>query len=491
MNFENTGLAVSPEFLKAALLVSLLSVWSLVGLFYYLNRYTRQDHFNIWTGAWTFYAVWLTLGLGVGETAPGSLLFTVNQVCVSISAALLLWGCLRFLGIPVPRRLSTVIALFLGIWILATPQLVSNTLEAHLPVFVLLGLSSPFAGISLLRLQRQNKMLGIGMLSLGLLLWLIYLGSYPFPREVGGIFGVGFCVAAAYQLFIAVSMIVLLYHEMREESDQIRAEIEAVRQEKEALKAKVNNTKEACQNLVERQRAQQAAAEREHLQALGQMTGDVAHDMNNALSPITAYAELLLCTLPDLTEVQRERLQRISSAAENLAQIVAHMREFYRLSPGAEPAAPDATLAPPRPLDPDLPPRDETVVCRSLRILCIDDEPLLRELMHDVLELKQHRVTVAKDGNEGLALFRSSLKTKQPFEVVITDLGMPDLDGRHVARAVKAESPKTPVIMLTGWGTMMKKDGFDTAEVDAVLGKPPRIQELSNLLFQITGQGQN
>ena len=280
----------------------------------------------------------------------------------------------------------------------------------------------------------------------------------------------------------------------------MRDEIEAVRQEKEALKFKIVSTKEMCQTLydqirateesgkavAEKHRAQQA----EHLQALGQMTGDVAHDINNALSPITAYAELLLSTLPDLPEIPRERLQRISEAAENVAQIVAHMREFYRLNPAVpEPAhleAGKAALAPGRGLDPDLPPQNTEVNRRPLRILCIDDEPLLRQLMHDVLELDHHQVTVAGGGQEGLELFRSRLNTAKPYEVVITDLGMPDVDGHHVARAIKAESPKTPIIMLTGWGTMMKTDGKAMPEVDAVLGKPPRMQELSNLLFQIT-----
>ena len=97
--------------------------------------------------------------------------------------------------------------------------------------------------------------------------------------------------------------------------------------------------------------------------------------------------------------------------------------------------------------------------CRPLRILCIDDEPDLREVMHDVLEMDHHQVTVATGGREGLDLFRCSLHAGEPYEVVITDLGMPDIDGRHVARAIKAESPQTPIIMLTGWGAMTKADG--------------------------------
>jgi CheY-like chemotaxis protein len=503
MKFDN--MAFPQECLWAALLVSLLSVWLLVGLFHHLNRHARLGYFSIWTGAWLFYAVWMTLSLGMGDAAPGSLPFTINQFCVSISAALLLWGSMRFLGLPVPRRLSAVFAAFLAVWILASPRMVNAPLEIHLPVFILLGLSSPFAGVCFLRLRKQKARVGLGMLSLGFLLWVIYLGSYPFPREYGNLYSAGFFVAAALQLFIAVSMIVLLFHEVQRDAQKARAEIKAVRLEKEALQSKVMTTRETCQNLYnqmrateetgkalsERHRAQRAVAEREHLDALGQMTGDVAHDINNALSPITAYSELLLSTLPNLPDVPRQRLQRISQAAEEVAQLVAHMREFYRPDPDTDAAdnvnTGQATESGPESkLDPDLPSAGEP--CRPLRILCIDDEPQLRQVMHDVLELDHHQVTVAAGGREGLDLFRSSLHAGEPYEVVITDLGMPDLDGRHVARAIKAESPQTPVIMLTGWGATPKADGQPAPAVDAVISKPPRMQELSNLLFQITAR---
>jgi CheY-like chemotaxis protein len=497
MKFDNMGLAFPQECLRAALLVSLLSVWVLVGLFYYLNRYTRRQDFSIWTGAWLFYALWLTLSLGLGDAAPGSLVFTINQSCVSISAVFLLWGSLRFLGIPVPRRLSVVFALFLTVWILVSPQLMTDPLQIHLPVFILLGLSSPFAGVCFLRLQKQKTFVGVGMLSLGFLLWVIYIGSYPFPREYGNLYSVGFFIAAALQLFIAVSMIVLLFQEIQREAQQVREEIEAVQLEH----SKVTSTKEACLTLYHRMRAaeetekaiaelhraRQTVIERERLQALGEMAGDVAHDINNALSPITAYSELLLSSMPDLPDIPRKRLQRISQAAENVAQIVAHMREFYRPSP-----VPDSSGN--LNIESNLEPKPGAVLhnaieqCRPLRILCIDDEPELRQLLHDVLELDHHQVTVATGGQEGLDLFLANLHAGEPYEVVITDLGMPDIDGHHVARVIKAESPQTPIIMLTGWGTMMKADGQTAPEVDAMLGKPPRRQELSDLILQVTGR---
>jgi CheY-like chemotaxis protein len=496
MKFDN--IAYPQECLWAALLVSLLSVWLLTGLFYRLNRHTRLEYFSIWTGAWLFYAVWMTLSLGMGDAEPGSLLFTINQFCVSISAGLLLWGSLRFLGLPPPRRLSPILGTFLAVWILASPQLITDPLEIHLPVFILLGLSSPFAGVCFLRLRKQKEHVGMGMLSLGFLLWVIYLGSYPFPREYGNLFSVGFFVAAGLQLFIAVSMIVLLFLQVHDDARKVRAEIEAVRLEKEALRTKILSTKEECQNLYnrmrateeterilsERHQAQRAAAESEQLRALGQMTGSVAHDINNALSPITAYSELLLSTLPDLPAVSRKRLQRISQAAEQVAQIVAHMREFYRPDPVPHAAAAMGSGQPA--LDPDLPGDGEPG--RPLRILCIDDEPEVREVMRDVLVMDHHRVTLAKGGREGLDFFRAALRAGEPYEVVITDLAMPDLDGRHLARTIKAESPETPIIMLTGWGALPNADGQPPPAVDAVIGKPPRMQELSNLLFQITAR---
>src|SRR5580698_7460430 len=99
MRLTDMGLVFPQEYMQAALLVSLLSVWVLVGLFFYLNRYTRREYFTIWTAAWLFYALWLTLSLRMGNPATNSTMFAVKQCCVSISAVFLLWGSLRFLGL--------------------------------------------------------------------------------------------------------------------------------------------------------------------------------------------------------------------------------------------------------------------------------------------------------------------------------------------------------------------------------------------------------
>ncbi len=123
---------------------------------------------------------------------------------------------------------------------------------------------------------------------------------------------------------------------------------------------------------------------------------------------------------------------------------------------------------------------------RPLSILCIDDEPLLRESMRRVLTRDGHTVEMADGGQAGLDAFHAAKTRGEPFDVVITDLGMPYVDGRQVVRIIKSESPTTPVILLTGWGMRLGGEGDILTEVDAVLSKPPKVREVRRTLQQVT-----
>ncbi len=91
-------LTFSQQYLKAGMAVSLLSVWVLVGVFYYLNRYTKRRYFSIWTVAWLFYALWLTLCLALHATPDRGIFLMLKQWCMSVAATFLLWGSMRFWG---------------------------------------------------------------------------------------------------------------------------------------------------------------------------------------------------------------------------------------------------------------------------------------------------------------------------------------------------------------------------------------------------------
>ena len=128
------------------------------------------------------------------------------------------------------------------------------------------------------------------------------------------------------------------------------------------------------------------------------------------------------------------------------------------------------------------PEKDNGKNVEPMQILCIDDESLLRELLKEILERDGHEVVLSDNGQSGLDEFRIASERNRPFDLVITDLGMPYIDGRQVARTIKLESPRTPVVMLTGWGAFMKEDGSGPAEVDGILSKPPRSREIRDML---------
>jgi len=120
----------------------------------------------------------------------------------------------------------------------------------------------------------------------------------------------------------------------------------------------------------------------------------------------------------------------------------------------------------------------------NLSLLVIDDDPLLLKSLRDILESDGHRVNAVNGGRAGIEAFHAALAGGAPYSAVITDLGMPTVDGRKVAREVKAASPLTPVIMLTGWGQRLVADGEVPAHVDCMLNKPPKLADLRLALAQ-------
>jgi CheY-like chemotaxis protein len=116
------------------------------------------------------------------------------------------------------------------------------------------------------------------------------------------------------------------------------------------------------------------------------------------------------------------------------------------------------------------------------RILIVDDDPLLLKSLRDALESDGHEVTAANGGQAGINAFVESHAAGMPFPVVITDLGMPHVDGRKVAITIKASVPATVVLMLTGWGRRLVAEGDVPPGVDQVLSKPPKLADLRNAI---------
>ncbi len=139
------------------------------------------------------------------------------------------------------------------------------------------------------------------------------------------------------------------------------------------------------------------------------------------------------------------------------------------LAPAAPPATPRQAADPPAPA--------------ALRVLLVDDDPMVLLSLTNMVELDGHHVDGVSSGPAGVEVFRRALAQGRGYDAVITDLGMPHMDGREVARLVKQASPGTRVILLTGWGSRRRHGAG--GQVDRILAKPPRLAQLREALSAV------
>ncbi len=455
--------------------------------------------------------------------------------------------------------------------------------------------------------------------------------------------GAGLRAVVAAPLMVESKIFGILIASRRETQSFSSGDCEFLRQLSEhvALAAHQTQLYEALHQAYDDLRqTQQAVMQQERLRALGQMASGIAHDINNAISPVALYTESLLESEPGLSERARQYLETIQRAIDDVAQTVSRMKEFYRqrepqltltpvqlnpliqqvidlsrarwsnmsqqhgvsitveteLAPelpailgieseirealvnlvfNAIDAMPDggkltlrtklaraAKASPDTPapgqiqveisdtgigMDEDtrrrclepffttkgergtglglamvygiarrhnaeieidsalgkgttirfvfpVPETSEAVVSpdmvpftipTGLRILVVDDDPMLIKSLRDALEMDGHHVVTASGGQDGIDAFRKAHGGAEPFAVVITDLGMPYVNGREVAAAIKGTAPAVPIILLTGWGQRLVAEGDIPPHVDRILNKPPRLREIREALFQL------
>ncbi|MCJ7831050.1 MAG: response regulator, partial [Dehalococcoidia bacterium] len=107
------------------------------------------------------------------------------------------------------------------------------------------------------------------------------------------------------------------------------------------------------------------------------------------------------------------------------------------------------------------------------RVLIVDDEEQMRELLAKVLEKNGYQVTTAGDGGQALALLE-----KEPMDLVVTDVRMPGLDGMEALKAIKELNPEIVVIIMTAFGSIdqavqaVKEGAYD------YINKPFKIDEM-------------
>lgn len=133
------------------------------------------------------------------------------------------------------------------------------------------------------------------------------------------------------------------------------------------------------------------------------------------------------------------------------------------------------------PDSPDSRPQEiATAAISSMHVLLVEDDPQVSSVLREFLQCDGHIVETAANGLEGLTKFQADR-----FDVVITDMAMAEINGTAQASAIKRISPHTPIILVTGFGDLLKAGGAQIPDVDLTLSKPLTIKMLRDAMAQI------
>jgi CheY-like chemotaxis protein len=114
------------------------------------------------------------------------------------------------------------------------------------------------------------------------------------------------------------------------------------------------------------------------------------------------------------------------------------------------------------------------------RILVVDDEPFVCDAVKMMLAFDGHDVVTANDAKEALVVFE-----KNKFDLVITDFAMPGMKGDELAAAIKARSPRQPVVMITAYAEMLQSSGKKLPGVDFLVSKPFLLEHLREAISSV------
>ncbi|HEX8142438.1 MAG TPA: response regulator, partial [Pyrinomonadaceae bacterium] len=117
---------------------------------------------------------------------------------------------------------------------------------------------------------------------------------------------------------------------------------------------------------------------------------------------------------------------------------------------------------------------------QHLRVLVVDDEEQVRELLRDILLSEGCQVTLADDGQKALALFDAG-----SFDAVFTDIGMPEMSGWELAHAIRERDKRVPLAVITGWGEAVGSTEQKEALVDWVVTKPFDMSRIAELAREV------
>jgi CheY-like chemotaxis protein len=127
-------------------------------------------------------------------------------------------------------------------------------------------------------------------------------------------------------------------------------------------------------------------------------------------------------------------------------------------------------------------------VTAGLRVLLVEDEELIAELFAETLSADGHDVAVAGDGQEALQLFAAAEATGEAFDIVVTDVRMPRMDGVTLTNRLRTAHPELPVVVVSGYASSEQISALSRHEHGpvVVLPKPVNLTRLCTAVRSAT-----
>lgn len=214
-------------------------------------------------------------------------------------------------------------------------------------------------------------------------------------------------------------------------------------------------------DVTELHNLQQQSVQAQKAEAIASLAGSIAHDMNNQLTPVIGYLDLVLHELPGSSPL-RSLIDEARQAALRCTETVERLRSVGRSS--LEPKADD---------QPKVPKGHEL-------ILLADDEDSVRRLSRAMLEKLGYQVVLATDGDEAVERYRNT----RGIALVILDVVMPRMGGQQALQRILELDPAARVLISSGYMMDLKPEDFIRSGAKGFLKKPYLLEPLAQLVRQ-------
>ncbi len=184
---------------------------------------------------------------------------------------------------------------------------------------------------------------------------------------------------------------------------------------------------------------------------INRLLGTFAHDLNNVLTAISGFLQLLLLEAEPDSPLHAD-IMRMKGVVAKGADLITQVRRLPK-------RAADSSL--------ESPPAGDGARVQGGEVLVVDDEPAVRDVMARTLSALGYTVRSASSGAEAITLF-----TDKAYDCVVLDVIMPNLGGMETLKRLKAARPGVPVLVVTGSTSEGLRTGFTAHGADGFMEKP-------------------